>query len=197
MIEIDGAWYIFYHRQTNRSSYARQACAERLNRRPDGGFYQAELTSCGLNGGPLAGKGRYPARIACNLWGKDGTGRYDIRFPKKVFAGHPYFTQRGKDRESHSNQYIANMRDGAVAGFKYFSIEDASRLDILVGGKASGRVLVSDAPDFARIASVIPAALSGKQEYFHGVFRMGPGVHPLYFRFEGKGSLDFLSFRLL
>lgn len=87
MIEIDCAWYIFYHRQTNRSSYARQACAERLNRRPDGGFYQAELTSCGLNGGPLAGKGRYPARIACNLWGKDGTGRYDIRFPKKMPPG--------------------------------------------------------------------------------------------------------------
>lgn len=67
LLNIGDDWYIFYHRQTNRSSYARQACAEKLERTPDGGFRQAELTSCGLNGGPLNGKGRYEARIACNL----------------------------------------------------------------------------------------------------------------------------------
>ena len=31
MLQIEDQWYIFYHRQTNRSSYARQACAENWN----------------------------------------------------------------------------------------------------------------------------------------------------------------------
>ena len=42
-----------------------------------------------------------------------------IKHPK---SGHPYLTQDGKDREQGSDQYIANMCDGAVAGFKYFDL---------------------------------------------------------------------------
>lgn len=89
---VGGDWYFFYHRQTDRSSYARQACAERLERTPEGGFKQAEVTSCGLNGGPLQGKGTYEARIACNLWGRDGTGRYDSQ-------GSPVRGRRNKQRQ--------------------------------------------------------------------------------------------------
>ena len=118
LLNIGEDWYIFYHRQTNRSSYARQACAEKLERTPDGGFKQTEVSSCGLNGGPLKGKGRYEARIACNLWANGhATGRVDGANPKKRLRDHPYFTQSGRDREEHGDQYIANMRDGATAGF--------------------------------------------------------------------------------
>ncbi|WP_412363236.1 hypothetical protein [Faecalimonas umbilicata] len=67
ILQLKERYYVFYHRHTNRSSYARQACAEELVMRADGSFEQAEMTSCGLNGGPLKGNGRYEARIACNL----------------------------------------------------------------------------------------------------------------------------------
>ena len=125
MLRLQDDYYIFYHRQTNRSSYARQACAEKLSRDADGNFLQAEMTSCGLNGGPLSGRGTYGARIACNLWSAVGTGRYDGPHPKKTFAKHPYFTQEpGRDVSAEdgaaARQYIANMYDGAAAGFKYF-----------------------------------------------------------------------------
>ena len=33
---INGQYYIFYHRPTNRSMYSRQGCAERVEIRPDG-----------------------------------------------------------------------------------------------------------------------------------------------------------------
>ena len=33
----------------------------------DGSIKQAEMTSCGLNGGPLKAEGTYPAVIACNI----------------------------------------------------------------------------------------------------------------------------------
>ena len=45
LLNIREQWYIFYHRQTNRHSYSRQACAEKLERTPDGGFRQAECWS--------------------------------------------------------------------------------------------------------------------------------------------------------
>ena len=36
----------------------------------------------------------------------------------------------GPDREDSGNQYIANMRDGAVAGFKYFAFKDAAEIKV-------------------------------------------------------------------
>ncbi|MFV0426093.1 MAG: family 43 glycosylhydrolase, partial [Beutenbergiaceae bacterium] len=53
LVQLGDQWYVFYHRQTNRHSYSRQGCAEPLVRTEDGGFAQAEVTSSGLNNGPL------------------------------------------------------------------------------------------------------------------------------------------------
>ena len=59
IIELNGKYFVFYHRHSNRKQSSRQACAERI-RFENGKFYQAEMTSCGLNDGPLKGKGNYP-----------------------------------------------------------------------------------------------------------------------------------------
>ena len=55
IIELNGKYFVFYHRHSNRKQSSRQAMAEEI-RFEDGKFYQAEMTSCGLNGGPLEGK---------------------------------------------------------------------------------------------------------------------------------------------
>lgn len=198
MLELGGEWYIFYHRQTNRSSYARQACAEKLGRTSDGGFRQAELTSCGLIGEPLLGIGKYEARIACNLWSAEGTGRYDCKAPKKRFRTHPYFTQSGKDRQNNGDQYIANMRDGAVAGFKYFKMGEANRVRVEVRGSANGKIQVSGQPDFSDICADIPIHISGRElKVFEGKLQMDAGKRALFFRYLGEGKLDFTAFELL
>ena len=196
LLNIGEDWYIFYHRQTNRSSYARQACAEKLERTPDGGFKQAEVTSCGLNGGPLPGKGKYEARIACNLWSKEGTGRYDCPNPKRKFREHPYFTQTGRDRECDGDQYIANMRDGSVAGFKYFEMCDASEVQITLRGEAAGIMQVSNSESFNTLCASIEVTLNRQTAVFGGTLKTEQGKCALYFRFVGKGFVDFLSFEL-
>ena len=193
MVELNGQWYIFYHRQTNQHSYSRQACAEPLERTPEGGFQQAEVTSCGLNGGPLKGIGSYPARIACNLWSKQGTVRYDKPFRKKE---HPYFTQRGRDADPDSVQYIANMRDGSVAGFKYFDIRNVNLLRIRVSGRGLGSVQVSTDPAFTSLACEIVVRPEKQEKVFTGIPKLSAGKCALYFRYRGEGYLNFLSFTL-
>ena len=196
MLELNGSWYIFYHRQTNKNSYCRQACAEKLERSPGGGFLQAEMTSCGLNGGPLKGEGRYEARIACNLWGKEGTIRYDKASAKRD-KKHPYFTQSGKDREGDGDQYIANMRDGAVAGFKYFSFSGPGTITAELRGKAEGRLSVSTDAEGREKAAEIPVSLDSPDwTETRARLAVKPGVHALYFRYEGEGYVDFNSFSL-
>ena len=194
LLNIGEDWYIFYHRQTNRSSYARQACAEKLERTPNGGFRQAEVTSCGLNRGPLKGEGTYPARIACNLWSKEGTARYDKPFNKK---SHPYFTQMGRDGDKDSVQYIANMRDGSVAGFKYFDIKSVNNIGVAVSGKGRGVMQVSVTPDFIECCAEIPVQQEKTENTFTGTIQLEQGITALYFRYRGEGWLNFLSFTLL
>ena len=193
MLNIGEEWYIFYHRQTNQHSYSRQACAEKLEHPAPGVFKQAEVTSCGLNGDPLSGTGKYEARIACNLWSKNGVARYDQKFDKKA---HPYFTQTGKDRMENGDQYIANMRDGAVAGFKYFRFGDEKRIRLAVSGVCSGIVEVSHTPDFKAVIARIPVSAKAEQENAEGAFAPKKGTQPLYFRYTGEGAMNFHTFEM-
>ena len=92
---VNGQYYVFYHRQTNRSMFSRQGCAEKITVEEDGSIHQAEMTSCGLNPGPLEGKGTYPASICCNLTGSKPAS---ISHVLAMGGRHPYITQDGLDR---------------------------------------------------------------------------------------------------
>ncbi|MBD5460607.1 MAG: family 43 glycosylhydrolase [Lachnospiraceae bacterium] len=64
---IHGQWYVFYHRNTNKTAYSRQACAESVEILPDGRIPQVEITTQGLHGKPLKAAGTFPAAICCGL----------------------------------------------------------------------------------------------------------------------------------
>lgn len=192
LIQIKDKYYVFYHRQTNRKQFSRQACAEEI-RFENGRFYQAEMTSCGLNGRPLQGNGRYEARIACNLMSRDGTKFYGAL--KGIKGKHPYFTQTGKDRENNPNQYIANMREGALAGFMYFEFEETKEITIFGKGNAAGQILVMTGRGAEAIASV-PVYPSKEITGFSARVKAIRGRQALYFIFHGKGSFDFHQFEL-
>lgn len=184
---INGKYYVFYHRQTNRHCYSRQACAEEIKMNADGTFSQAEITSCGLNGGALKAEGEYEARIACNLFSKKGVKFYTF----KTRAGcHPYFTQSGGDRENNPDQYIANFCDGATAGFKYFEFDGANKISVNICGNADGVIKVTDGKD---PVAVIPVKPCKTRKVFSAELNVQNGVKPLYFTFNGKGNFCFHS----
>lgn len=193
---IRGQWYVFYHRQTNRHSYSRQACAEPLRRSPDGGFLQAPVSSTGLRGKPLPDLGRVPARIACYLRSGQGTARYDIRLPRLRLAAHPYFTQAGGDRQQQPAQYIANLRSGSAAGFSSFAFTgQPRRIGLRLRGSGRGVMLVSHRENGDEPLAVIPVP-ADKSLLRPAVIHPRPGVRPLYFVFRGCGAVDFTGFVL-
>lgn len=196
MAELNGGWYIFYHRQTNRIKCSRQACAEKLTILPDGSIPQVEVTSCGLNGGPLSGKGRYEARIACNLSGRNGMIKSDNARRKDKKKLLPYFTQSGEDREADGDQYIANMQDGSWCGFRYFRFDgDEREIRITVRGNAEGSMKVRVDREQLPVAA-IRLHSSEKWQNYSSAFSVHSGKNPLYFTYEGKGSLDFQAFEI-
>ena len=189
---INGKFYIFGHRQTNWHEYSRQAVAEEIEFK-DGKFIQAEMTSCGLNGGPLVGKGEYEARIACNLTASYGAIK-SANMPGKERKLAPAFTQSGKDREDNPDQYIANMRDGATAGYKYFAFDGLKSVSVCVKGKGEGEMYVSD-EDGNEVAK-IPVKAEKAYKSFSAPAKMADGKHALFFTYVGSGAIDFKSFVL-
>ena len=193
IVRIGKDWYIFYHRHTSGTWYSRQGCAEKIEILPDGTIPQVEITSCGLNGGPLEGKGSYPSYIACNLYGKKGTRFLSmIKHPKK---GCPYLTQDGKDRESGPDQYIANMCDSALAGFKYFDLSETKEISVAIKGRAEGTLYVRTSENGEAIAEISISPSKELREFSSDIHVSG-NKEALFFVFEGKGSFDFISFTL-
>ncbi|WP_322788350.1 family 43 glycosylhydrolase [Herbiconiux ginsengi] len=193
LVEIAGQWYIFYHRHTHRDQVSRQAAAEPIDIDENGRFTQAEMTSSGLHNGPLPGVGKYAARIACVLQSAAGAKPVPYLSLFRSHSAHPYFTQTGRDREGNGDQYIANLRDGAVAGFKYFDLKDTRSIEIDTRG-GSGDLQISTELNGVPLASVRVSDSSGRS-----LAELPPGLSEssaLYFRYRGKGAVDFHAFTL-
>ena len=129
---INGTWYIFYHRQTHKTSFSRQGCAERIEILPDGSIPQVEMTSCGLNGGPLAAAGTYPAGIACNLTNGHMPSARKDPFEEPI----PNITNDKDER------FITEITDGTMIGYKYFAFDGEVELTLSIRGNATGEAVI-------------------------------------------------------
>ena len=197
MVYVNGQWYIFYHRHTNFHERSRQVCAEPIFFDENGHIAQVEVTSQGINNKPLQCAGKYEARIACNLTYQGNVAHHGPT--KSAAATTPYFTQDGQDREedeSGYSQYIANMHDGAMAGFKYFQFDgQPGKISVQVRGSAQGEMVISTEIGKADIGK-IPICATEKWQVFSSELPSIHGKKALYFTYSGHGCLDFLCFDL-
>lgn len=189
LCKINDKWYIFYHRQTNCHDHSRQGCAEEIVIKDDGCINQVEITSCGLNHGPLKGEGNYPSSIACALWNKKRANSFSFKMLKPFF---PYITMDGVDRENGENeQYIANIKNGFSCGFKYFVFDGLSKIAVEIRGKCKGKLQVTTDKEF-KSPPICEIKVDGTNLWksFEGRAENINGKYEIYIRFIGKGSLQ-------
>ncbi len=179
IVEIDGQWYIFYHRQTNGHWYSRQVCAEPISFREDGSIIQAEITSCGLNGGPLKGEGWYPAYIACNLFSRE---------PQRIVGkpGEPCITQDGRDGDEIDG-HISRIGGGTTIGFKYFDCRGVKGISIQYRGYCNGVFEVRTAWDGETLGE-IPVQNVNIWTESRCNAAIPDGVQAIYLVYRGHGS---------
>ncbi len=197
IVQIGEKWYIFYHRHTNGTNYSRQVCAEEIQIEKDGSIPQVEITSCGLNGGPLPGKGTYGAYIACNLF----TEKVESKFTGSMggnglwlSADHPIITQDGRDGDEEPG-YILNMNEGSTAGFKYFDCKGITKISVMTRGYTRGKLEVKTAWNGEVLGEIqLPhCTIWTKSE---AEIHIPDGITALYFTYRGFGNSALLSFTL-
>jgi len=190
IIKINEEWFIFYHRHTHGTESSRQGCAEKIQILPDGSIPQVEITSCGLNGGPLLGNGVYSSAIACYLTGN--TDMSKIVYGNSLKEVQPYIFE--EDEELH---YIANIGDEVKIGYKYFDIKEVSKMTLNIRGKAEGKItVILDSIDGESVGEAEVSLSSEEWIQTDISVKISKGIHAIYFSYYGKGSFQFKEFIL-
>lgn len=173
---INGQWYVFYHRQTHKTTYSRQGCAEPITINEDGSICQVPVTSCGLNGGPLPAEGSYPAAVCCHLT----NGNMPHQTQQMITETLPHITHEGEER------FISEIGHGTRIGYKWFEWKGKTNFAIVCRGNAKGelQVIVGD-----KKAAVIQI-LAGEEWETASVQLHAEGEQQLDLIYEGDGLLQ-------
>lgn len=200
--KINGEWYIFYHRHTNATSYSRQGCAEKINIEKDGTIPQVEITSCGLNGGPLLGKGEYPAYIACHLFTQKDNGDISQDGELKI-------TQYGRDGEdgnpieginkAEDTSCISGIKGNAVIGFKYFDFKGVKKVTIKTRAALMGSFEIKTKFNEEPLGKISIPDVSNYWEEHSAEINIPDGVSAFYLKYKeiiplGIGQLKSIKF---
>lgn len=182
---INGQWYVFYHRLTHGSGYSRQACAEKIVIREDGSIPQVEITSCGLNDGPLPCDHTFSAAIACVV--TDGHMEHGGNgFAKEK---HPVITNEKTEYR------IEEITDGTLIGFRSFAVPPCAALTIEEKGEGEGDYEVRYDLE-GSVQAIIHAEASEDNHILSVRLPEGGGTLPVYLRYCGTGRRMLVSVRI-
>lgn len=168
LCEIQGQWYLFYHRSTHNSKFSRRVCVEPIFFEEDGSIREVEMT---VNG--------QEQRVEC-------TRRLEASRASRL-DGSVYVeadVQDGSYRE-----YLTEIHNGDWAEYRYLDFQGETVFSIEAGSWTyGGRVeLRLDSPEGLLIgtATVLPTGGWNRLQVFSCPVQPVEGKRALYLRFIG------------
>lgn len=224
--EIDGKWWVFYHRQTGTNEYSRQAVVAAIDVEVEDGpggkvfISEGEFNSEGFATSGLNPQYKTPAGLACYLVGPSGSSN---SFPNFTFSG-SYIKPTYFNPESYEGPFnqkmpydpIVNNTAGSTVGYKYFDfskIDDTRPVEFvchLIPQGVEGKVsLLIDSPYRSKggkeigsfvIDEAMPMEMAELKCRVSGLEGVN-GKHPLYLLFEsdtkGKSICELYDFQFI
>jgi Beta-xylosidase len=174
--EIDGRWYVFYHRPTHGTSTMRKACMEPITFNADGTINEVEMTTQGA-GGPICPLQRMDAARACLM---SGNLMVDVRRPDNDIPV----------------EYLSGIKDGDYAFWKYFDFTNTYVNHFTCktwGCNLHGQIEIHlDKPDGKLIGTCDIEPMYGDVAYaIHETdVKFVTGVHAIVLVFKGANERD-------
>lgn len=160
--EINGQWWVFYHRQSGTDEYARQAMVAPIEvnvEEGEGGkvfISEGEYTSEGFCVEGLNPLERHSAGIAC--W-YTGPRTAIHEWPNNTFYGSYVASAYGTDDKfaapyalRNNTNPVVNNTDGSIVGYKYFNFDETEGKEVsleltLIPAGINGRIdIMIDSP---------------------------------------------------
>lgn len=168
--EINGQWYVFYHRATNGVDCLRKACVEPITFNEDGTINEVEMTTSGA-AGPLNPFQQMDAERACYLTGS-------VRV----------MTDRG------GNEMLGHIENRNTAAYKYFDFYKSPRKVIMEvvpvsGGRIQIYVNTLSRPQLASL-SVPPGDGKTSIRLEADIDSEEKGILSVFMRFTGEENKE-------
>ncbi len=188
IMEIEGKWYVFYHRQTGTDEYSRQAMIEPVDvaMGGDGRLHIGDVKY--LGGEPISSKPVEMTSQGAHINGLDARKWISAGYACHLFGSRHYANIKPVyDKKDDVSAPIVNITSGTTVGFRYLQFGTASPKQVtIVLGKGSelkvnvridsykGRVIAS--AEFVGGESEVSAPVTA------GVI----GKHAVYFEFVSE-----------
>ncbi|MCR5712369.1 MAG: family 43 glycosylhydrolase [Prevotella sp.] len=153
--EINGQWYVFYHRQSGLNEFARQAMVAPITVKVEEGpggkveISEGEYTSEGFALNGLNPFERHSAGICCWYTGPKVAIH---EWPNNTFFGSYVAASYGTDDKfekpydlRNNTNFVVNNTDGSIVGYKYFNFD-----------------AVNGRKDVSLLLNLIPEGIDGK-----------------------------------
>ncbi|MCM1222595.1 MAG: family 43 glycosylhydrolase [Lachnospiraceae bacterium] len=206
--EINGQWWVFYHRQTGADEFARQAMVAPIEVKVTPGpggkveISEAEYTSEGFETYGLDPFKTYPAGIASHYTGPSTVRQ---KYPVYYYSG-SYIKPEYVDDHNVENPYgldininpVVNNVSGSVVGYKYFNFDHLQgkkdvelELNVVPEGVAGKIYVYAQAPWKGNPQAIgefdLPLGMEANSVWIsaplHSISEL-KGKHPLYLVFE-------------
>ena len=160
--EMNGQWYVFYHRQTGTDEYARQAMVAPITVKVEEGkggkveISEGEYNSEGFSLEGLDPLERHSAGIACWYTGPE-PAVHD--WPNNIFSGSYVASSYGTDSKfkapyalENNTNYVVKNTDGSIVGYKYFNFSKTAgrelslSLNLIPEGVDGSIIIMADRP---------------------------------------------------
>ena len=186
--EVDGRWYVFYHRSSQNSRYNRRLCIEPIEFTADGSIPEVPMTTGGVER-PLDARRFMDASRACIVRG--GLFAAPVRAPELPDASaSPAIASVAIPEPPH--EVLTHTTDGGEACYRYYDFREETNFSCLAssatyGGTIEIRLDAADG-DLLGSCTVEPTGDWGRFARTDCEIRPVSGVHELWLVFRtGRG----------
>ena len=196
IMEVNGKWYVFYHRQTGVNEFSRQAMIEPVDVAlgADGRLYIGDVKY--LGGEPVSSRPVEMTSQGAQVNGLDAFCWISAGYACHIFGSRKRaYVRPGYEQREDLSTPVVNLTDGATVGFRYlqFGMNPPKRVTVVLEDAKKVRVQLRLDSRRGRIAAVADFDGSRKEEtaeMMTGVI----GKHAVYFEFLSEDPEACFSF---
>ncbi len=198
IIEINGKWYVFYHRHTGNDEFSRQAMLEPIDvaMGKDGKIYIGDITY--INGEPVNSK---PVEMTSQGAHINGLDAYKI-----ISAGYcchltplkQAYIKPVYEQIDGISSPIVDIKNGTTVGFRYLQFGAISPKTVTITASTSAEFTVNLRLDSYKGRIIGKINISEKSTTFTSLLTAGViGKHAVYFEFlsnHSEATAEFIDF---
>ncbi len=185
IMEVNGKWYVFYHRQTGVNEYSRQAMLEPVDVAlgTDGKLYIGDIKY--LDGEPVSSKPVEMTSQGAHINGLDAHAWISAGYACHIYGSrHHAYVRPGYEKSEEISTPVVGITDGTTVGFRYlqFGANAPKSVTVVLEEAVRGTLRLRLDSWRGRIAAVIP--LDGSKREASAQVTAGiVGKHAVYFEF--------------